>query len=480
MTASARHGKDPGGSETVEGLEVAEGALFDTVALTPAVGLVSDPYEESSVARGIVAAGPLAIGGVVANVLNIIATVLIARLLTSRQYGSVAQLLGLFFVLSMFGSALLVGVVRRIAQRAAEGEESTARRWCQRLYRRAMVGVALWWVLALAVDEPLSQALRIPADGVVSLTLMAGGVWLLLCIDRAILQVHRRYRGLGENLMVEIGVRSVLVLSFAGAGFGVPGFAVGLLLGEIAAALHAHFVSERAWSSPADTEFERRTEASARTLSYDLMAALAGFALIGVLQNADIILIGRLEPSSSGPYAAISVASKALVFGAILLGSYVLPETAIRWHRGEHALRQLAVTLLFLGVPALLLLGAALVAPKAFLTVFFGARLATAAPAFATLVGAMACLGVTVVLTNYLFGAARRWIVVLLAGGVVVLVTLIHLAGGAIVATARAELEVQGGLALTVTVAFAATHLRFHPRRRSVPQMAGVDSVSPH
>ena len=328
-----------------------------------------------------------------------------------------AQLLGLFFVLSMIGSALLVGVVRRIAQRAADHEEASARRWCRRLYRRCVLFVALWWVAAVALDEPLSRALRIPANGAAALTLMAGGVWLLLCIDRAVLQVHRRYRGLGENLMVEIGVRTVLVLSFAVAGFGVPGYAVGLLLGEIVAALHAHFLSERAWGSPADTDFERQTKSSARALSYDLITALAGFALIGVLQNADIILIGRLEPSSSGPYAAISVASKALVFGAILLGSYMLPETAIRWHRGEHALRQLAVTLLFLGVPTLILLSAALVAPKQLLTIFFGARLSSAAPSFATLVGAMACLGVTVVLTNYLFGAARRWIVALLAAG---------------------------------------------------------------
>jgi O-antigen/teichoic acid export membrane protein len=466
-----------GGRDRLEG---AEGVLVDTVALTPAMGMVPDPYDDGSMAREMVAAGPLAVGGVAANVLNIVATVLVARLLTSRQYGSVAQLLGLFFVLSMLGSALLVGVVRRIAQRAAAGQEAEAHRWTHRLYRTCALGVGAWCLVAVAVDLPLSRALRVPADGAVALTLMAGGVWVLLCIDRAILQVHRRYRSLGENLMVEIGVRTVLVLGFAAAGFGVPGYAVGLLIGELAAAGHARLRSERAWSYPADTDLERRTSPSARTLSYDLTAALAGFALIGVLQNADIILVGRLEPSSSGPYAAISVASKALVFGAILLGSYMLPETAIRWHRGEHALRQLAVTLVFLGIPTLVLLAAALVAPKQFLTVFFGARLATSASAFAPLVGAMACLGVTVLLTNYLFGAARRWIVGLLAAGVVVLIVLIHRAGGSIQGTARAELEVQSGLLVAVIVAFAATHLRFRPGRRPVPAPTCVDSVNPH
>jgi hypothetical protein len=197
--------------------------------------------------------------------------------------------------------------------------------------------------------------------------------------------------------------------------------------------------------------------------------AFVGFVLLGILQNADIILVGRLDPSSAGPYAAISVASKSLVFGAILLGSYVLPEAALRWHQGQHALRQLAVTLIFLMVPSLVLLAVALVAPEQFLTTFFSARLNGAAPAFATLVGAM------VVMTNYLFGAARRWIVVLLAVGVVVLVILIHGAHGAIVPTARAELAVQGGLALAVAVAFAVVHLRWWHGSSSPVASTGPD-----
>lgn len=467
-----------------EKLLAAEDALVDTVALAPPGGLVTDPYEpsgsdggpggrrgESSVARGIVQAGPLAVGGVLANAINVVATVLIARLLTTRQYGAVAQLLGVFFVLSMPGSAMLVGVVRRIAVRASAGLEAEAHRWSGLVYRRSALGLAGWCLLAVAVEEPLSHALNVPADGAVALTLIAGGVWFLLCIDRAILQVHRRYAPLGLNLFVEIAVRTVLVLAFAAAGFGVVGYAVGLLLGEVVAAGHARLLSRRAWHYPADAQTEREAAAGSHNLSHDLMTALVGFGLIGLLQNTDIIFVGRLDPASAGPYAAISVASKSLVFGAILLGSYVLPETTIRWQRGEHALRQLAVTLLFLGLPTVVLLTVAVAAPRRFLTIFFSARLSGGAPGFALLVGAMACLGLTVVLTNYLFGAARRWVVLFLAAGVVVLFVMVHAAHGAIVATARAELEVQGGLAAVVAVAFAVAHLPFrHPRR--VPKHA--------
>ncbi len=482
-------------------LVVAEESMVDTVALIPSGGIMVDPFLEGpagdgpptgapgghrsgvggtddgsadSLVGGIFQAGPLAVGGIVSNVLNVVATVLIARLLTTRQYGAVAQLLGLFFVMSMPGSALLVGVVRRIAARATEGREDEAHRWSSQLYRRAVLGVVVWAVVAAAVNEPLSHALRLPANGSVTMILIAGGVWLLLCIDRAILQAHRRYAGLGLNLVVEIAVRVVLALSLAAAGFGIFGFCLGLLLGEVGAAVHARLLSRRAWDYPARTEVEVRGAERNHALTADLVTALVGFGLIGILQNADIILVGRLAPANSGPYAAISVASKSLVFGAILLGSYVLPEAAIRWQKGEHALRQLAITLLFLVVPAAFLLALALFAPHQFLTIFFSGRLAGASAAFAPLVGAMACLGLVVLLTNYLFGAARRWVVVLLAVGVVCLIIRIHQAHGALVPTARAELEVQGGLALAMTVAFVAVHLRFrHPQPPGVRPTVG-------
>jgi O-antigen/teichoic acid export membrane protein len=459
-----------------------EKALVDTVALTPSTGLVIDPYLASSdgselgeppesFVTGIFQAGPLAVGGLIANGLNVVATVVVARLLTTNQYGGIAQLLGLFFVLSMPGSALLVGVVRRITAMTTFGQGADARAWTARLCRKAMFGVAVWSVVSIAVEEPVSHALRLPDDGAVAFTMIAAGFWLLLCLDRAILQSHRRYAGLGLSLIIEIGVRTVLVLTFAELGWGISGYAVGLLVGEVVATAQARAAGRTAWDYTAQAALPADQSSHSRALSIDLSAALAGFALLGVLQNADIILVGRLHHSNSGSYAAISVASKALVFGAILLGSYILPEASIRWNRGEHALRQLGVTLVFLLVPTLMLLLVALAVPKQFLTVFFGARLAGAAPAFATLAGGMACLGATVVLTNYLLGAARRWIVAFLGLGVVFLLILIHAAHGGIMGTARAELLVQGTMAFAVLVAFVIVHLRArHVRGTSRPR----------
>ena len=178
---------------------------------------------------------------------------------------------------------------------------------------------------------------------------------------------------------------------------------------------------------------------------------------------------------------AISVASKALVFGALALGAYLLPEATIRWNEGGHAVRQLGVTLIFLAVPAAVLLGISLlVVPRWFLTLVFSAKLSSAAPAFATLVVAMMCLCFSVLVTNYLFGTGSRWIVFLLLAGASLAVVLVALAGGRTTATARADLVAQAALAAAMAVAFVLIHSQHRgqlvvsaPSRRRMRHRAG-------
>ena len=119
--------------------------------------------------------------------------------------------------------------------------------------------------------------------------------------------------------------------------------------------------------------------------------------------------VAKTRPDS-GAYAAVSVTSKAIVFGAIVLGGYLLPEAAIRWRQGGHALRQLGVVLMFLAVPAVVLLVIAFTKPELFLSVVFHHHYLAASHALAPLVVAMCVLSVSVVLTMYLLAIGRRWV----------------------------------------------------------------------
>ncbi len=171
-----------------------------------------------------------------------------------------------------------------------------------------------------------------------------------------------------------------------------------------------------------------------------------------------MLVVGRDDSAHSGAYAAVSVTSKAIVFGAVVLGGYLLPEAAIRWRQGGHALRQLAVVLVLLSIPAALLLVVALGFPHLLLVEVFHHSYASAASAMAPLVGAMILLSISVVLTMYLLAIGRRWVAGVLTAGGLALAVAVHLVHGRPHATAVVDLIVQAVVLVVILIGFTAIH----------------------
>jgi O-antigen/teichoic acid export membrane protein len=281
--------------------------------------------------------------------------------------------------------------------------------------------------------------------------------------------------------MVEAGVRVVAVVALVVAGFGPSGAAVGVLIGEVVATAHARWASVRAWSGgQASRPWVAGSWVSAlrpdhvlgggggerRQVALDLAVASLSLSMVAVLQNVDVLVVGRDNPTQSGAYAAVSVTSKAIVFGALVLGGYLLPEAAIRWRQGGNALRQLAVVLVLLGIPSLLLLTVALAAPEVLLRVVFHHQYTAASDALAPLVVAMIMLSVSVVLTMYLLAVGQRWVAGVLLGGAVVLTLAVLAVHGAPRATALVDLAVQSALLVGLVAGFAVVH-RVRPGQHS-------------
>ena len=323
---------------------------------------------------------------VVANGANVLVTLVIARELSTRNYGAYNQLIALFFVLSMPGSALVVGVVRRVTQWQRLGEQDRIAVWSARIRRIALFAVLGILVVGLIIRGPIARELSLPGPGGIAEVLTAGAAWCLLCIDRGLLQASRLYTPLGVNLLTEGLLRAFLTVGFVVAGAGPAGAAAALLVGILVADIHARWELHRRRAiilEPAGDAAKASSEGSvsSHSLAADVGTALIALGLIGLLQNLDVLVLGRQAPGNSGAYAAISVASKALVFGAIVLTGYLLPEVASRRQLGQHALHQLGGTLALLAVPAgiLVLLGA--IAPHTVLKIAFGERLTGAASA---------------------------------------------------------------------------------------------------
>src|SRR5947209_4872754 len=102
---------------------------------------VDAPSSRGQTRAAVRGATPLALASVLANGANVLVTLVIARELSTRNYGAYNQLFAVFFVLSMPGSALVVGVVRRVTQWQQHGEEHLVHQWAARIRRLALAGV---------------------------------------------------------------------------------------------------------------------------------------------------------------------------------------------------------------------------------------------------------------------------------------------------------------------------------------------------
>ncbi len=465
------------------------------------------------------AASPLAAAAIVANTANLLVTLVLARHLLPVAYGALAQLLALFFVVSMPGSALLVGVVRKITNWRQDGRTALIEGWVTRVRRAGVVLTLSAGVLGLALRNTIASALSLPGPGGVAEMLTAGAAWCLLCVDRGLLQSALRHRTLAVNLLLEGLARSGLAVVLVLAGLGPAGASLAILLGVLVGLAHSrrvlrprtgrlHGSRSRAGHSraggrrvtrlrgepdpavidprPAGPPPRARPDVMrtvptvpANRLTVEVCAALAALVLLGLLQNIDVLALGAHRSAEAGPYAAVSVACKALVFAAVALGGFLLPETATRRHRGEHALHQLGGTLAMLAVPAAVLVAVALVAPEAGLTLAFGPRLSGCAPALAPLAGAMTCLGATVLFTHYLLALGERRVLIVLAAAAALAVPGVWWAQGDAVVTARIELVVHTMLAAATGLLVLATAHRTAPagpvpRRPGRPGPAAV------
>ena len=94
----------------------------------------------------------VAFAGFFANVLNLGVSVLIARLLSPNDYGAFSQMVGIFFVVALPGSALSVAVVRRASQYLVAGDDRVMAYWQRRLNQRILRWAGGFSLVALAMS----------------------------------------------------------------------------------------------------------------------------------------------------------------------------------------------------------------------------------------------------------------------------------------------------------------------------------------
>ena len=94
----------------------------------------------------------VAVAGLVANGLNLVVTIVLARVLPVRDhsaaYGAFAQMVGLFLVVSLPGSAIAIAVVRRSSWWLARGGNAELEAWRRHVARQMVRALGVFAVVA--------------------------------------------------------------------------------------------------------------------------------------------------------------------------------------------------------------------------------------------------------------------------------------------------------------------------------------------
>ena len=366
-------------------------------------GSLGDP--ETGKAIGLAAAT------MAANLVAVVFTVVFTRILGAGGYGSLAALLNATVILFVPGAALQVAAAREatLGRLGRDGElAGTLARWS----RHILGGLAAIAVISVAARRPLADVMNLDQAWAAAAVPVTGVMWLLLCLQRGLLQSARAYREVGLSVLFEALGRLVLAIALVSAGLDVTGAFLGTLASVALTASALAWLLRHRLGPPDRHSRPHPLPALARGAALPI----AALTLVAALQNVDVIMAKHvLAASVAGVYAASTVAAKAVVWIAVGLGFWVLPEATRRRAAGRDPrgvlLRALAV-IAVLAAGALAIFAAV---PQLLLRTAFGADYESGAGVLLQLGAAYALFAVSYLCVQFLLGLHRRAFALLLA-----------------------------------------------------------------
>jgi len=346
-------------------------------------------------------AGGLAAATLINNAVQLAFTIIFTRVLGLSEYGSLAALISTFLILLVGGQAIQIAAAREAARGRFGGPHETAR--AMRSWERSLI---LATILALLVGVllrvPLASVIGVPDHAWGAAAMPATGtLWLLLCLQRGILQGVHAYRPVGLSIIAESVARLLGALVLVAAGTGVTGVFIATPVSLIAVSLGlARVLRARLAGDPKGGE---PSVSTLRGLVAGGWGPIFALTLLALLQNVDVIVMRhQWHGNRAGSYAAAAVAAKAVVWVAIGVGLYLLPEATRRAQAGldpRPVLMRALTVLAVIATPALLIFATV---PHLLLGVAFGQQATQASSALILLGGAMTLLAVSYLTVQYL------------------------------------------------------------------------------
>ncbi len=279
----------------------------------------------------------------ISNVINYAYHLVFGRVLGPVDYGSLASIYSVLYIISIVPSSTSVSIVKFVSSAKTFKEKAEVFKGVKRLF--FWISVAL--SLAMIVISPsLAKFLNLP--GILPLLLVSPIIFLsLIClVNQAASQANLKFSGYVIPNIISSVVKLVLGIFFVFLGWKVAGAIFGVVLAMLFAYLSSTFYIK-------DLE---RYKSSKRFgygpfLKYSFPALLQALAFTSLF-TTDVILVKHFfDPFSAGIYAAVSTLGKVIYFAATPIAQTMFPivsgrkATGVKYHKVFYA--SLLLTMLF-------------------------------------------------------------------------------------------------------------------------------------
>lgn len=299
------------------------------------------------------------------NLLNYFFHFLMVRLLEPAEYGILATLMAIVFILIIPSESIQTIVSRYTSKFYKENEFGKIRTLFEKSILKGIKIAMIIFVIYTIISPLLSLILKIP----VNLLLITGSIILptfILPIGKGILQGTKSFYALGSNSILEGTIKLVLAFILVYIGLNV--------LGAISAVVLAMFLAFLAsiFSFRYIFKYKKDFLKIEGIYSYSL-AVFILIALVTVLLSIDVIIAKIIfPPELVGKYAVASIIGKMIFFGTQPISKTMFPITSEKSDRKEDSgdiLKKSLLLIILIVIPALLIF---LFLPDFFVGILFG------------------------------------------------------------------------------------------------------------
>lgn len=367
----------------------------------------------------------LFIGTMFASFGNYLYHLLMGRMLGPVDYGVLASLISITYLLGIPMSAFVLVIVKYASSFRGRGELATVNYFYRWANRKALVFGLIGFSIFLIFSSWIASFLHL--DSVLLLIIVGGTSFLgiFLAINLATLQGFFRFGWYTIVGIIGVVVKLILAVVLVFLSYRVFGAILAMLVGTIVSYFLTRFYIEKIIG----TNEEKERVDGKEVFSYALPVFFSILAFTS-LYTTDIVLARHfLSPQEAGFYAALATLGKIIFFASSPIVMAMFPMVSERHANGKKYINLLSLSLGLVLLACLGISGVYFLFPKLMINILYGSQYLSASPYLFLFAIFLSLYSLSSLLVNFYLSVKKVKVVVLpviAAAAQVILIFLFH------------------------------------------------------